>query len=159
MPANLARSDWQMPQNPWQGRQNYCPPEQSREEVRGKLRLITSLSSEVNTKAALAFAARILDIPYARVFAIYYGKAQRIEVHEADRIRAYVAQAQHLIEERARINAEIRAFRAEAPASLVRLAPKPLPSLEEAAARLKRGLTKAFVIGAPALGCALSLVA
>lgn len=127
-----------MPQKPWRERQTYFQPEQTREEIRGHLRVITSLSAEANRKAALAFAARVLDLPYQRVFAIFYGKAQRIEAHEADRIRAYVQRAEHLIEERAKLNAQIREFRAEAPAFMARLAPKPLPAVEVQEAPVKR---------------------
>ena len=112
-----------MSQKRWENSQ--FTPEGSRREMQRSLRLIAGLAVDGNRKAAIAFAARVLGIPVARVQEMMYGRARRIDAHEADRIRAYVWQA-----ELVQLNAEIRKFRGEAPASLVAVAPKPLPDLE-----------------------------
>jgi hypothetical protein len=103
--------------------------ENSREEMRQHLRVIAGLSMEENRKAALRFVSMVLGLPYDRVSRIFYGQAHRIEAHEADRIRAYVQQGERLIARRAELNAQIREFRAQAPASLAGSAPASLPDM------------------------------
>lgn len=110
-----------------------------RSEMRERVRLVAALSPEPRRKAALRFAAMVLRLPHDRVRRLFYGEARRIEAHEADQIRAYVAAAEKLIEARERYEAERRALLAEAHQGVVRLAPralgsKTLQACEEAAA-------------------------
>lgn len=72
-----------------------------RDEMRQRVRDIAALSPEDSRKAALAFAAKVLRLPFSRVKCLFYGEARRIEAHEADQVRAYVAAAHKLIEARA----------------------------------------------------------
>lgn len=104
-------------------------------EMRAHVRLITALAPEDSRKSALRFAAMVLRLPFYRVKKLYYGEARRVDAHEADRIRAYVDQAQDLIQKRAEYEAERARFIAEAHPALARLAP---PALNDKRAA-KRG--------------------
>lgn len=127
-----------MSEKTWEFYHKRFTRENSKREAREGIRIIAGLDVDGNRKSAITFAARALGIPIARVTEIYYGRAHRIDAHEADRIRAYLEQVNHLIAERARLNAEIREFRAEAPASLGALHPPSLPDLEVQAAQVTR---------------------
>lgn len=129
MTAMVAWKAPEMSQNPWGNSHKRFTPERAREEMRGHLRVIARMTDEPNRKAALAFAARVLEMPYWRVSEIFYGRARRIEAHEADRIRAFVWQADKVIKARAKLEAERRAFLAEAPAFMGRLAPAAIPEM------------------------------
>ena len=92
-------------------------------EMRAHVRTITALAPEDGRKAALRFAAMVLRLPFYRVKKLYYGEARRVDAHEADRIRAYVDQAQDLIQKRAAYEAERLAFLKAAHPTLARLSP------------------------------------
>ncbi len=70
-------------------------------EMQGHVQRVAALAPEDSRKAALTFTARVLRLPIARVKALFYGEARRIEAHEADQIRAYVQAAEKLITARA----------------------------------------------------------
>lgn len=80
-----------------------------RNEMQQRVRDIAALA-DGNRKAAIAFAAKVLNLPFDRVRRLYYGQARRIEAHEADRIRAYVEAAAKLIEARADYEKQRREF-------------------------------------------------
>lgn len=104
-----------------------------RDEVQQRVREVVALA-DGNRKSAIAFAARVLNLPFDRVRRMYYGQARMIHAHEADQIRAYVTAAQELIEARAAYEAQRASFLKSHPA-LARFAPRPLPrtpALEEA---------------------------
>lgn len=101
-----------------------------RAEMQEKVRDVVALAADDSRKAALAFASRVLNLPFDRVRRLFYGQARRIEAHEADQIRAYVEAATKLIEARADYEKLRRAFLAEAHPALVRLAPCPLVAEE-----------------------------
>lgn len=96
-----------------------------RDEMQQRVREVAALA-DGNRKAALAFAAKVLSLPFDRVRRLYYGQARRIEAHEADKIRAYVTAAQKLIQARAEYEALRSEFVANAHPALVRLAPREL---------------------------------
>ena len=125
--------------NPSQDREMSFSAEATRVEMRGHLRLIAGLAYEDSRKAALRFAASALRMPYDRVRKLYYGLAQRIEAHEADRIRAYVQQAEDLIRAREAYERQRQEFVANARPSLARLAPPPLPPVETQPRVRRRG--------------------
>lgn len=92
-------------------------------EMRGHVSNILAFARpEDNRKSAIAFAARVLGLPFNRVRDIYYGNARLIGAHEADRIRAYVQAASKLMEARRRYEEAREDFVAAAP-RLARLAP------------------------------------
>lgn len=99
-------------------------------EMQEKVRDVVGLAADDSRKAALAFAARVLNLPFDRVRRLFYGQARRIEAHEADQIRAYVEAATKLIEARADYERQRRAFLAEAHPALVRLAPREIVAEE-----------------------------
>lgn len=104
-----------------------------RHEMQERVREIAALA-DGNRKAAIAWAAKVLNLPFDRVRRLYYGQARRIEAHEADQIRAYVEQASALIQSRADFEAQRAAFIRNRPA-LARLVPPALArtqALEEA---------------------------
>jgi hypothetical protein len=101
-----------------------------RDEMRQRVRDIAALAPEDSRKAALAFAARVLRLPFGRVKCLYYGEARRIDAHEADQIRAYVHAASKMMEARADYERQRREFLAQAHSALVRLAPPPLRGTE-----------------------------
>jgi hypothetical protein len=80
-----------------------------RNEMQQSVREIAALA-DGNRKAAIAFAARALNMPFDRVRRIFYRDAYRIEAHEADRIRAYIQAAHDLIEARADYEKQRREF-------------------------------------------------
>lgn len=96
-----------------------------RNEMQQRVREVAALA-EGNRKAALAFAARVLNMDFDRVRRIFYGQARRIEAHEADQIRAYVTAAQKLIQARAEYEALRKEFVTNAHPALVRVSPSKL---------------------------------
>ncbi len=102
--------------------------EATRSEMQERVRTIAALAPEGGRKAALRFTALVLRMPYDRVRRLFYGEARRIDAHEADRIRAYVNQAQDLIQKRAAYEAERLEFIKTAHPALARLSP---PSLSD----------------------------
>lgn len=96
-----------------------------RDEMQQRVREVAALA-EGNRKAALAFAAKVLNMPFDRVRRLYYGQARRIDAHEADQIRAYITAAQKLIQARADYEAQRRDYLAHAHPALVCLAPREL---------------------------------
>lgn len=98
-------------------------------EMRGHIRLIAGLALEDSRKAALRFAAGALQMPFDRVRRIFYGEARQIHAHEADRIRAYVQQAEDLIRAREAYERQRAEFLAGAGPVMRRLAPPSLPKL------------------------------
>lgn len=96
-----------------------------RDEMRGHVKAVAALAAEDGRKPALAFAARVLGLPFSRVKKLFYGEAQRIDAHEADRIRAYVQAAEKLIQARAEYETERERFVRSHP-RLAALAPPPL---------------------------------
>jgi hypothetical protein len=103
--------------------------EATREEMRGHVSAIVELAPGGSRKAAIAWAARALAHPFARVRCLYYGNARRIDAHEADKIRAYVEQAQDLIDARGEYEKRRQDFLAAHP-RLARLVPGPLERTE-----------------------------
>lgn len=103
--------------------------EGSRREMQQHVRAVAGLASDDGIKSALNFAAGILRLPYQRVRALYYGEARRIDAHEADQIRAYVKQAETLIEARHQYENRRQEFLANAPRFMARLAPPALPKV------------------------------
>ena len=101
-----------------------------------RVREITALA-DGNRKAAIAFAARVLHMPFDRVRRIFYRDAARIEAHEADRIRAYVQAAEKLIKARADYEKQRSAYLADAHPALVCLAPGELAEDEVSQAAQK----------------------
>ena len=101
-----------------------------RDDLFQKVRDVVSLS-DGNRKAAIAFAAKALNLPFDRVRRLYYGQARRIEAHEADQIRAYVAAAEKLIQARADYESQRQAFLKYNP-TLCRLVPN-APAADEVA--------------------------
>ena len=113
-----------------------------RKEMRGHVEAVASLAPNDSRKAALAFAAKLLRLPFGRARSLYYGEARRIDAHEADQIRAYVAAAQKLIQARADLEALRDEFVAHASPALACLAPRELAADEvsrEAEAVAKHG--------------------
>lgn len=106
-----------------------------RDEMQEHVRAVAALGPADNRKAALQFAAKVLCLPFSRVHCLFYGKARRVEAHEADQIRAYVQATEKLIQARAKYEADRKAF-LEAHPSMGRFAPGPLaePAVPEAAA-------------------------
>lgn len=102
--------------------------EATREEMQQHLRDVVALAPEDSRKTALAFAASLLKLDFERARALYYGRARRIEAHEADQIRAYVQQAETLIQARHEYEQRRQEFLANAPRFMARLAP---PALAE----------------------------
>lgn len=107
--------------------------EATRDEMRGHVSAIVELAPGDSRKAAIAWAARVLALPFTRVRCLYYGNARRIDAHEADKIRAYVEQAQELIEARAEYE-KLRGDFVAAHPHLARLVPNSLARSETAAA-------------------------
>lgn len=101
-----------------------------RDEMRGHVATIVGVAPGDSRKAALAWAARVLALPFSRVRTLYYGEARRIDAHEADKIRAYVQQAQELIEARGEYERRREDFVRSHP-RLARLVPPPLARTEE----------------------------
>jgi hypothetical protein len=95
-----------------------------RAEMRQHISVIAALAPEDSRKAALAFAARVLRLPFGRVKCLFYGEARRIDAHEADQVRAYVQAAQQLIDSRAAYEKQRAEFVASHP-RLARLVPRP----------------------------------
>jgi hypothetical protein len=95
-----------------------------RAEMRQHISAIAALAPEDSRKAALAFAARVLRLPFGRVKCLFYGEARRIDAHEADQVRAYVQAAQQLIDSRAAYEKQ-RAEFVESHPRLARLVPRP----------------------------------
>jgi hypothetical protein len=83
-----------------------------RNELCQQVRDVVALA-ESNRKAGIAFAAKVLNLPFDRVRRLYYGQARRIEAHE---IRAYVEQASALIQARADYEAQRAGFLRNHPA-------------------------------------------
>lgn len=98
-----------------------------RTEMQERVRDIAALAPEASRKAAIDFAARVLRMPFERVRNVYYGRARRIEAHEADQIRAYCEAANKLLEAREQYEAYRQSFLRDHPA-LARFAPGPLPA-------------------------------
>lgn len=95
------------------------------DEMRGHVRGIVDLSTD-SRKAALAFAAKVLRLPFSRVKKLYYGEPLAVRAHEADQIRAFAEAASQLIKARAEYESKRAAFLAEAHPTLARLVPPPL---------------------------------
>jgi hypothetical protein len=85
-------------------------PEAVRAEIEQHVRSIVELFAGNGRKAALARAARALQMPESRVTKLYYGLARRIEAHEADNIRAFMKSAENLVQARAEYEAKWREF-------------------------------------------------
>lgn len=98
-----------------------------REEMQQHVKSVAALAPEDGRKAALAFAASILQLPYERVRKFFYGNANCIHAHEADQVRAYVKQAEELIEARQEYEQKRRDYLANASPFMARLAPPALP--------------------------------
>lgn len=101
----------------------------TRAEMQQHVRSVASLAPSEGRKAAIAFAASILKLPYGRVRSLFYGLAGRIDAHEADQIRAYVKHAEQIIEARDKYEDERRQFLANIPSFMARLS---APSLADA---------------------------
>lgn len=56
-------------------------------EITDSLKLISPPSEGANIKARIARAARVTGLSYWRTWDLWYGKARRIDAHEADVIR------------------------------------------------------------------------
>ena len=97
-----------------------------RSEMQQRVRDIAALAPDNGRKAALSFAAGVLQMPLDRVRRLFYGEARRIEAHEADQIRAYVEAAHKLIQAREDYEALRREFVATAHPSVARLTAAPL---------------------------------
>jgi hypothetical protein len=102
----------------------------TKDEMQRHLRDVVALVPENNRKVALAFAASVLKLDFERARALYYGRARRIEAHEADQIRAYVQQAETLIKARQEYEQRRQEFLANAPRFMAVLAPPALPPVE-----------------------------
>lgn len=98
-------------------------------ELRGHVRSIVEISTD-SRKTALAFAAKVLGLPFSRVKKLYYGEPLAVRAHEADMIRAYVEAAHKLIETKEHYDALRRQYLAAAPPALARFAPRALPNDE-----------------------------
>lgn len=132
MPRNIGVERCEMAHKPCE-RKHMSGAIATRDELFQRVREVVGLG-DGNRKAAIAWAAKVLDLPFDRVRRLYYGQARRIEAHEADQIRAYVEQASALIQSRAEFEALREAFIRNRP-SLARLVPPALPrtqAIEEA---------------------------
>lgn len=94
-----------------------------RVEMQGHLKTVADLAPSTNRKAALAWAARAIGLPPARIRSLFYGEARRVEAHEADQIRAYVKAAEKLLGARQDYEQKRRDFLRDHP-NLVRLIPR-----------------------------------
>jgi hypothetical protein len=103
----------------------------TRSELQHHVRSVAALAPDQGRKAAIAFAASILKLPYGRVRSLFYGLVAAPPAHEADQIRAYVKQAETLIQARQAYEQQRRDFLAGSTAIMGRLSP---PSLEDAPA-------------------------
>lgn len=121
----------------------------TRAEMREHVQTVAGLSPKDSRKAALQFAANVLQLPFARVKAYFYGEARHVPAHEADMIRAYVKASEDLLSIKAEYETRCEKLVADARPVLARLAPPPISGKTAAACReasevvARRTLTKA----------------
>lgn len=104
-------------------------PESVRDEMQGKVAAIVDIAPHRNRKAAIAWTAKNLCLPFGRVRSLFYGEARRIDAHEADKIRAYVEAAEKMMNARAEYEATRADFIRNYP-RLSRFVPGPLGGSE-----------------------------